>query len=129
MIPLIGKVPGGLTLQRYGATDYSAGRPVFPAPVAVAIAYPRVAVVPASRATIRRLPEGVGAEHAVSVYSYDELRAFDELTGARADRFDFEGRTYEVQNSTRQPPFLGIQPAHWEADGIDIAALPMPEGP
>ena len=44
------------------------------------------------------LPEGVRAEDAVTVYAQVELRGVQDPEGYAADRFDYRGRTFEVQS-------------------------------
>ncbi len=86
-------------------------------------------MVPAAEESVQKLPEGVGVTGAVDLCSYDELRVASEVNKTAADRFVFGGQTFEIQLSSRQPAFAGIQPAHWEATAIVVAALPMPEAP
>ena len=130
MIPLLGQTPGGITIQRYGPYTRSGGRAALPTPVAVPIAQARISIQAASRDSIQRLPEGVSVTGAVGLYSYDELKVEDEVAQTAADRFVFDGQTFQVQLSERMPAMPSVgQPEHWEATATVVAALPMPMTP
>ena len=118
--------PATLTILRYGsAVTYGTdGRPLAITPTPVAM---RGSVTPASKQVITHTPEGIRVSRMVDLYTYAEVRAADEEAATEADRFVFEGKTYEVQDVTRCPAFMG-EPAHWEAYAIQVASLTQPAG-
>ncbi len=123
MIPLLGQDPVDPPVRlRYGAPTIVNYQPVRPAPTSATI---NATVVPATWSTQQRAPNGVAVRDLVTIASYDELRTAVE-GGAYADRLVVDGVTYEVQWTMRQPPFLG-QPEHWEADGLKVQTIEVPE--
>lgn len=118
--------PTTITILRYdSAVTYGTdGRPLSVTPTSIPI---RGSVTPASKQTIARAPEGIRVSRMVDLYTYAEVKAADEEAKTQADRFVFDGKTYEVQDVTRYPAFMG-EPAHWEGMAIQVANLPQPAG-
>lgn len=54
-------------------------------------------VQPVSGRDLLRLPEGLRTRELVAVFTPTALRTTDEHAGTPADRFTWQGRTYEVQ--------------------------------
>lgn len=116
--------PTSITISRYGVATVTNGRPVYPAPSTVDIT---AGIAPASRDSLRRLPEGTRTDKAVDVYAEAALQTADEGGASRGDRFVYDGRTYEVQTGNAFPALAG-QAAKWVYTAIVVAPLTHPEG-
>ena len=92
-------VPGGLTLSRQGQATYAYGLSTRPS--ATTIALDPVALMPMSGRDMQLLPEGARVDEWVKMYCLDELRTADVDGGNQADRFTYNGQTFEVK--TAQP--------------------------
>jgi hypothetical protein len=98
-------LPGGLELTRYEAGFFSHGQHVEGATSEVKV--DPIAVYPAKPQDVLALPEGLRSEEALTLLSYEELRAAKAPSGAKGDTFTYGGEDFEIR---------AVE--HWEVAGF-----------
>lgn len=110
MIPLPSEMFESVTLTRYVAGVYTAGRWVEGAGSSVTITG---CVQPATSEDLKKLNEGDRTTESIVIWSPDEIRTVDEVANTRADRVLYNGQYWLVQRVER----FGITPqmSHYSA--------------
>lgn len=101
--------PEDIVIKRYGAATHANGYATRPAPSDIDA---KAVIWPTTGAELRLLPEGMRVQEARTLVTTTPLKYALESNAAHADRFDYDGATWEIQTvaawAVKAGYYLGI---------------------
>ncbi len=106
---------------RYTATSFVDGRLVDPAGEVRTDVMASPDFAPAGRRQLD--PSGKRTVRTLELVSWDDFRAASAIENRRADRIEYQGRTYEVTDVHFEEPFEGEVRGHYETIAVEVQPI------